>query len=194
MSGVVLLPYYYVSAVDARGGGRAGFWGEAAITPRLPVEEAFLLAMPRDPGFLRVPGGGERILEPLLDPSGYGDYLSRATEEIHELALGGGSSFDYGGLTGLLKMIVRAFGFGGGEGVKPTRALEARLAYDFLHNILGVPERPVYSVSTTVYWLPLRVEGSRILLPGGGRFRVLERLASRHKWVARALAPGTPTL
>ena len=194
MSRVVLLPYYYVSAVDARGeGARAGFWGEAALTPRLPLEEAFLLAMPRDPGFLRVPGAGER-LEPALDPEGYEDFLSRATRLIHELAMGGGSSFDYGGLTGLLKMIARAFGFGGGEGVKPTRALEARLAYDFLHNILGVPGRPVYSVSSTIYWLPLTVEGSLILLPGGGRFRVLERLASRHRWIARALAAGTPTL
>ncbi len=181
MEYTLYLPYY---EVHTTGGGSASFYVEARISSLLPPVRVFLLATPKDLGFERVPASHYR-----LDPLPPGDVerlLENSLRAIVDLAYSGRESFDVGGFRGLLRIIFGSF-LGRREDVTPTPALEARLALDYVRNVLGVEEGSRFRVSTTPIWLQIRITGESIYTGRGERMRVLERLAAEHPEIGRIL-------
>ncbi len=186
----VYLPYYVVRVGDAR------FYGEAGVTPLLPPVKRFLLALPRDPGFEKIPSlvSARRIAPP--GPSDYAELVEEALDVIRVEASRPGPEFDFGGLRGLLKAILGSLSpTRRSSVVRATGKLEARLALYYVEKVLGVSPGDSVRVDDSPLWLRVRLrvsEGAVIGAwdPAGARMRVLERLASEEARVRSALLEG----
>jgi len=172
------LPYYRI----VTSAGRA-FYGEVHLSLVTDWYRRLILAQPGDPGFTRFPLDGAR-LEPLAQPGEYRDLLEEAlarASQYYEKPI-----FEVRGLRDIIKIILTRK-----AEVKDRESMEARLLASFARDVLGLLPGEDLRVEPEVYWLGVDVEEARgalaFWLPGGGRFRVLERFAAEDERVRRAI-------